>query len=90
MRLVDIPESERGQILREFPVKVPHGVTVFLKAGAVENASPEAFEAAARPLCGGPHRTDGNRSIDGGAVASSHPRGILTPPYQDGRRLGSK
>ena len=36
MLLVDIPESERGQILREFPVKVPHGVTMFLKAGAVE------------------------------------------------------
>jgi deazaflavin-dependent oxidoreductase (nitroreductase family) len=50
VRLVDLPESERGSILREFPTKVPRGVPMFFKAGTVENASPEAFEAAA-PRC---------------------------------------
>ncbi|MDV7354694.1 nitroreductase/quinone reductase family protein [Rhodococcus oxybenzonivorans] len=50
VRLVALPVSERGPILREFPVKMPHGVSMFLKAGTVENASPEAFEAAA-PRC---------------------------------------
>src|SRR5574340_1480254 len=50
VRLVDLPEAQRGPILREFPAKVPRGVTMFLKAGTVENRSPEAFEAAA-PRC---------------------------------------
>ena len=39
--------SERGRILREFPIRVPHGVTMFLEAGTVANSSAEAFAAAA-------------------------------------------
>lgn len=50
VRLVDLPEAERGPILREFPVKVPRGVAMFRKTGTVADASPEAFEAAA-PRC---------------------------------------
>lgn len=50
VRLVDLPERERGPVLREFPVKVPHGVAMFVKTGVVTEASPEAFEAAA-PHC---------------------------------------
>ncbi|MFC9552472.1 nitroreductase family deazaflavin-dependent oxidoreductase [Rhodococcus sp. NPDC056960] len=47
VRLVPLPVAERGRILREFPARVPHGVTMFLKAGTVANATPEAFAAAA-------------------------------------------
>ena len=47
VELVELPESERGRILREFPVKVAHGVSMFLKTGVVANETPEAFEAAA-------------------------------------------
>lgn len=50
VRLVDLPEAQRGPILREFPAKVPHGVSMFVKTGIVADASPEAFEAAA-PRC---------------------------------------
>ncbi|MBO0828093.1 MAG: nitroreductase family deazaflavin-dependent oxidoreductase [Streptosporangiales bacterium] len=50
VRLVDLPEDQRGAILREFPVKVPRGVSMFLKTGTVAGRSPEAFEAAA-PHC---------------------------------------
>lgn len=50
VRLVDLPEAERGPILREFPAKMPHGVAMFLRTGVVEDESPEAFEAAA-PHC---------------------------------------
>ncbi|GLY63838.1 nitroreductase family deazaflavin-dependent oxidoreductase [Amycolatopsis taiwanensis] len=50
VRLVSLPEAERGAILREFPVKVPNGVAMFVKTGIVEDASPDAFEAAA-PRC---------------------------------------
>ncbi|MEQ4204426.1 nitroreductase family deazaflavin-dependent oxidoreductase [Actinopolymorpha sp. B9G3] len=51
VRLVELPVNERGRILREFPVKVPQGVTMFLKTGTVESPTPEGFEAAA-PHCG--------------------------------------
>jgi deazaflavin-dependent oxidoreductase (nitroreductase family) len=51
VRLVELPVDERGPILREFPAKVPHGVTMFLKTGTVESPTPESFEAAA-PRCG--------------------------------------
>jgi deazaflavin-dependent oxidoreductase (nitroreductase family) len=51
VRLVELPVSERGRILREFPAKVPHGVAMFLKTGTVESPTPEGFEAAA-PRCG--------------------------------------
>ncbi|MBV6756790.1 nitroreductase family deazaflavin-dependent oxidoreductase [Rhodococcus opacus] len=47
VRLVPLPVPERARILREFPVRVPHGVTMFLEAGTVANSSPEAFAAAA-------------------------------------------
>ncbi|MGV9861270.1 nitroreductase family deazaflavin-dependent oxidoreductase [Rhodococcus koreensis] len=47
VRLIPLPVSERARILREFPIRVPHGVTMFLKAGTVANSSPEAFAAAA-------------------------------------------
>ena len=50
VRLVDLAEPERGPILREFPVQVPHGIPMVLKTGVVENESPQAFEAAA-PRC---------------------------------------
>lgn len=50
VRLVDLPEDQRGAILREFPTKVPTGVSMFLKTGTVADRSPDAFEAAA-PLC---------------------------------------
>ncbi|WP_020575282.1 nitroreductase/quinone reductase family protein [Actinopolymorpha alba] len=50
VRLIALPEEERGAILREFPAKVPHGVPMFLKSGTVAAATPEAFEAAA-PRC---------------------------------------
>lgn len=50
VRLIDLPEAERGPILREFPAKMPHGVPMFGKVGIVENDSPEAFESAA-PRC---------------------------------------
>jgi deazaflavin-dependent oxidoreductase (nitroreductase family) len=47
VKLVELPESERGAVVREFPVKVPHGVAMMLKTGVVADGSPEAFEAAA-------------------------------------------
>lgn len=50
VRLVDLPEAERGPILREFPAKVPNGVPMFLKTGSVTGPSPEEFAAAA-PKC---------------------------------------
>jgi len=50
VRLVELPEDERGPVLREFPTKVPRGVPMFLKTGLVDNGSPDAFAAAA-PRC---------------------------------------
>jgi deazaflavin-dependent oxidoreductase (nitroreductase family) len=50
VRLVELPEHERGAILREFPLKVPHGVDMLIMSGAVEDGSQEGFEAAA-PRC---------------------------------------
>ncbi|GAB3413232.1 PNPOx family protein [Flindersiella endophytica] len=47
VRLVELPEHERGAIVREFPAKVPHGVPMMLKFGVVADGTPEAFEAAA-------------------------------------------
>jgi deazaflavin-dependent oxidoreductase (nitroreductase family) len=47
VKLIELPENERGAVLREFPVKVPHGVAMMLKVGVVKDGSPEAFEAAA-------------------------------------------
>ncbi len=47
VRLVELPESERGAIMREFPVQVPAGVFFFRKVGVVDDATPEAFEQGA-------------------------------------------
>lgn len=47
VRLVELPESERGPILREFPKRVPKGVAMFRKAGTVDAPTPDAFAAAA-------------------------------------------
>ena len=47
VRLVELPESERGRIMREFPTQVPRGVTFFLKTGVVDAPTPEGFEKGA-------------------------------------------
>ena len=47
VRLVELPESERGPIMRAFPTQVPRGVTFFLKTGVVDAPTPEAFEKGA-------------------------------------------
>lgn len=47
IRLVELPEHERGPIMRAFPTEVPHGVFMFLKMGIAEAATPEAFEQGA-------------------------------------------
>jgi deazaflavin-dependent oxidoreductase (nitroreductase family) len=45
--LVEVPEQERGPILREFPGQVPRGVDAFVRNGLVRAPTPEAFAAAA-------------------------------------------
>ncbi|MEU1463078.1 nitroreductase family deazaflavin-dependent oxidoreductase [Streptomyces sp. NPDC005727] len=45
--LVELPEEERGRVLREFPGQVPRGVAAFVRNGLVESGSPEHFAAAA-------------------------------------------
>ncbi|WP_246257710.1 nitroreductase family deazaflavin-dependent oxidoreductase [Amycolatopsis anabasis] len=47
VRLVELPVAERGPILREFPVKVPNGVAMMIKAGVVGSGDPDEFEALA-------------------------------------------
>jgi deazaflavin-dependent oxidoreductase (nitroreductase family) len=47
--LVELPVAERGAILREFPIQVPHGVQFFQMTLGLA-ADPEAFAAAA-PQC---------------------------------------
>ncbi|HKC28581.1 MAG TPA: nitroreductase family deazaflavin-dependent oxidoreductase [Jatrophihabitans sp.] len=47
IELVELPESERGPIMRAFPTEVPRGVSFFVKTGAVEAPTPEAFERGA-------------------------------------------
>jgi deazaflavin-dependent oxidoreductase (nitroreductase family) len=47
VRLVDLPEAERGPVLREFPTQVPHGVSMFMKTGVVAEPTPDGFAAAA-------------------------------------------
>jgi deazaflavin-dependent oxidoreductase (nitroreductase family) len=44
--LAEIPESERGRILREFPVKIPGGVSFFRRSLGI-SGTPESFEQAA-------------------------------------------
>jgi deazaflavin-dependent oxidoreductase (nitroreductase family) len=48
VRLVELPEAERGAVMREFPTQVPRGVSFFLKTGVVDAPTPEAFEKGAR------------------------------------------
>ncbi|HEX4216267.1 MAG TPA: nitroreductase/quinone reductase family protein [Candidatus Dormibacteraeota bacterium] len=45
--LVEIPLRERGAILREFPARVPHGASMFVRLGIVASVDPDAFAAAA-------------------------------------------
>ncbi|WP_238176467.1 deazaflavin-dependent nitroreductase [Kribbella albertanoniae] len=40
----------REDVLRRFPVEVPHGVPFFIRVGAVASADPDEFAAAA-PGC---------------------------------------
>ena len=47
VRLVELPEAERGAVMREFPTQVPRGVSFFLKTGVVDAPTPEAFEKGA-------------------------------------------
>lgn len=47
VRIVDVPEAERGPVLREFPKQVPHGVSMFMKTGVVAEPTPDGFAAAA-------------------------------------------
>ena len=44
--LVEVPESDRARILREFPVKIPGGVAFFRRALRI-SGTPESFEQAA-------------------------------------------
>lgn len=48
--LVELPLAERGAILRQFPVLVPHGANLFVRMGVVTSGDPEAFAAAADRL----------------------------------------
>jgi deazaflavin-dependent oxidoreductase (nitroreductase family) len=47
VRLVELPESERGPIMRAFPSEVPRGVGFFVKTGVAEAPTPEGFERGA-------------------------------------------
>jgi hypothetical protein len=47
IRLVELPEDERGPIMRAFPTQVPRGVSFFVNTGAVDAPTPEAFERGA-------------------------------------------
>lgn len=49
LELVSDPE-EKESVLRAFPVRVPHGVSFFVRLGLVTSASPDEFAAAA-PGC---------------------------------------
>ena len=51
VRLVEVGMPDRIPILREFPVRVPHGVPFLVQLGAVKNpGDPDAFERAAPRL----------------------------------------
>lgn len=47
VQLVELPESERGPIMRAFPTQIPRGTSFFVNAGAVTGPTPEAFEKGA-------------------------------------------
>jgi deazaflavin-dependent oxidoreductase (nitroreductase family) len=46
--LVEVPESQRSVILREFPSQNPMGVGAFIRNGLVSDNSPDSFAAAAQ------------------------------------------
>lgn len=48
--LVELPEAQRGAILREFPRQNRRGAAAFVRNGLVASDSPESFAAAA-PRC---------------------------------------
>lgn len=48
VRLVELPTEEAGPILREYPAKVPTGVSMMIKLGVVENGTPEYATLADR------------------------------------------
>jgi len=51
VRLTELPVPEREPIVRQFPVKVPHGVSFLVRVGAVAPpGDPDAFAAAAPRL----------------------------------------
>lgn len=45
-RLVEVPEPDRGKVLREFPAKIPGDVGFFRRALGI-SGTPESFEQAA-------------------------------------------
>jgi deazaflavin-dependent oxidoreductase (nitroreductase family) len=45
--LVEVPEAQRGPILREFPGQNPRGVGAFIRNGLVASDSPDSFADAA-------------------------------------------
>ncbi|WP_245552466.1 nitroreductase/quinone reductase family protein [Nocardia aobensis] len=47
VELVELPESERGSILREVPLQNPRGARAFIRNSLVESDSPDGFAAAA-------------------------------------------
>jgi hypothetical protein len=47
--LIELPVEQRGRVLREFPIQVPHGVQFFQMTLGL-SPDPEAFAAAA-PQC---------------------------------------
>jgi deazaflavin-dependent oxidoreductase (nitroreductase family) len=50
VHLVEVPPSERAPIAAAYPTQVPHGASVFVKAGAVERPTPDGFAADATNL----------------------------------------
>ncbi|WP_235747876.1 nitroreductase/quinone reductase family protein [Nocardia coffeae] len=47
VNLIELPEPDRGPILREFPRQNPRGTEAFIRNGLVDSASPESFAGAA-------------------------------------------
>jgi deazaflavin-dependent oxidoreductase (nitroreductase family) len=45
--LLEVPEEQRGVILREFPAQNPRGAGAFIRSGLVDSESPDSFAAAA-------------------------------------------
>lgn len=45
--LTEVPEEQRGPILREIPSQVPMGVSTYLRNGLADSRSPEGFASAA-------------------------------------------